>query len=367
MIEYDKFTETKVEYIEQIFEFQIPKGQKSERIDLFLTRMIQNATRTKVQKAIDDQRVSVNGKVAKSSHKIKPFEKILCKILKPPPMELVPQNIPLEIVFEDNYLLVINKPAGMVVHPGFGNRYGTVVNAVLYHLGKREPISIELDEDEDEEQENTGEIPRSEGEGLIYASDIIRPGIVHRIDKDTSGLLVIAKDPITHANLAAQFSKHTIEREYWAIAWGKFKSSTGTIEGDIGRSSQNRKMFAVVKKDGKFARTDYFILKEFEFASLVKYKLHTGRTHQIRVHSSFTHHPILGDELYGGNKIIYGSEIPRLKSKANECLKIATRQMLHAKTLGFVHPKTQEKMLFDSNLADDFQKVLKILEDNLIS
>jgi 23S rRNA pseudouridine1911/1915/1917 synthase len=357
MIEQDRYTDSKVEYIEQLFEFQIPKGQKSERIDLYLTRMIQNATRTKVQKAIDDGRVSVNGKIVKSSHKTKPNELIVCKILKPPPMELIPQNIPLEIVFEDNYLMVINKPAGMVVHPGFGNRYGTLVNAVLYYLGKREAISFELDEDDIEEDSEL------DSENLLFNSDVIRPGIVHRIDKDTSGLLVLAKDGTTHAHLASQFSKHTIEREYWAIVWGKFPSEKGTIEGDIGRSLQNRKKFSVVKKDGKYARTDYFVLKEYEFASVVKYKLHTGRTHQIRVHSSYLNHPIMGDELYGGNKLLFGGEIPRLRKKAMKCLETANRQMLHAKTLGFVHPITNEKILFNSDLPKDMQQVIEILEE----
>lgn len=358
--------ENQVEYVEQIFEFVIPKGQKAERIDLYLTRMIQNATRTKVQKAIDDGRVVVNGIIAKSSRKIKPEDKIVCTILKPPPMELVPQNIPLDIVFEDEYLIIINKPAGMVVHPGFGNRYGTVVNAILYYFGKRDSIKFEIEQDieEDTDEENTSEDNSDEFEGKLYSSDEIRPGIVHRIDKDTSGLLVIAKDPDTHAKLAAQFAKHTIQREYWAIVWGKFPEEIGSIEGNIGRSPQNRKMFAVLKRGGKHARTDYFVLEEFNFASLVKYKLHTGRTHQIRVHSTHLRHPIFGDEQYGGNKILYGGEVPRLKSKANECLKIATRQLLHAKTIGFVHPQTGQEIFFDSLLPEDFNKVLEILRKN---
>jgi 23S rRNA pseudouridine1911/1915/1917 synthase len=325
--------------------------------------MVQNATRTKVQKAIDDSRVIVNGVAAKSSRKIKPEDKIVCTILKPPPMELVPQDIPLDIVFEDNYLIIINKPAGMVVHPGFGNRYGTVVNAVLYYLGKREAIKFEIDEDEDENDESADD-NLNEDEGKLYSSDEIRPGIVHRIDKDTSGLLVIAKDPDTHAKLAKQFALHNIKREYWAIVWGKFPENTGSIEGNIGRSTQNRKMFAVLKRGGKHARTDYSVMEEFNFASLVKYKLHTGRTHQIRVHSTHLHHPIFGDEQYGGTKILFGGEVPRLKSKANECLKIAVRQMLHAKTLGFIHPQTKEELFFDSNLPQDFSQVLDLLRKN---
>ncbi|OGU58766.1 MAG: hypothetical protein A2X64_00565 [Ignavibacteria bacterium GWF2_33_9] len=352
-------TENHSEYIEQVFEYYIPKGQRPERIDSYLARMTQNATRTKVQKAIDAGRVLVNGVPAKASRKVKPEDKIYCTLLKPPPMELVPQDIPLDIVYEDEYLMVINKPSGMVVHPGFGNRYGTVVNAVLYHLGKREAIKFDIDDEEDEDDENS---ELSGDEGKIYASDDVRPGIVHRIDKDTSGLLLLAKDAEVHPKLAIQFSNHTIKREYWALVWGKFPENNGTIESNIGRSMQNRKTFAVLKRGGKYARTDYFVMKEFGFASLVKYKLHTGRTHQIRVHSTHLHHPIIGDEQYGGTKILYGGEIPRMKIKANQCLKIANRQLLHAKTIGFFHPVLKEEMFFETELPEDFRQVLSILE-----
>ncbi len=346
-------TNTKPEYIEQIYEFYVPKGQKPERLDQYITRMVQNATRTKVQKAIDDGRVLVNGIVAKSSRKIQPLDHIVCRILKPPPMQLVPQDIPLEIVFEDDYLMVVNKPAGMVVHPAFGNRYGTMVNAILYYLGKREPISIELDDEDDEND--------LDEDTRILISDEIRPGIVHRIDKDTSGLLLVAKDPSVHPKLAEQFAKHTIDREYWAICWGKFSETLGTYTGDIGRSPHNRKMFAVVRKGGKYARTDYFVQENFEYHSLVKFKLHTGRTHQIRVHCSYNHHPILGDELYGGNKIVYGGEFPSFRQKSIELLRIANHQMLHARTLGFVHPVTNQTIQLFSELPKDFKQCLEIL------
>jgi 23S rRNA pseudouridine1911/1915/1917 synthase len=174
---------------------------------------------------------------------------------------------------------------------------------------------------------------------------------------------VLAKDPDTHAKLAAQFAAHTIKREYWAIVWGKFPEEKGSIEGNIGRSLQNRKMFAVLKRGGKHARTDYFVMAEYNFASLVKYKLHTGRTHQIRVHSTYLKHPIMGDEQYGGTKLLYGGEVPRLRQKANECLKIATRQLLHAKTIGFIHPQTGQELFFDSELPEDFSKVLRTLQE----
>jgi 23S rRNA pseudouridine1911/1915/1917 synthase len=355
--------DNRAEYIEQIFEFKVPRGQRSERVDQYITRMVQNATRNKVQNAIDSGRVSINGIVAKSSKKLKPNDHIVCRIIKPPPMELIPQNIPLSVTYEDDYLMVVNKPAGMVVHPGFGNRYGTLVNAILYHFGNREAIKIDFDDDEVdvEGSDETLETNDDDEELKILYSDQIRPGIVHRIDKDTSGLLLIAKDPFTHSQLAKQFAAHTIEREYLALVWGKFKEDSGAIIGNIGRSSHNRKMFTIVKKDGKYAKTDFFVKEQFEFTSLVQYKLHTGRTHQIRVHSTSQHHPIVGDNLYGGNKIIAGGEIPTLRNKAISLLNVAKRQMLHARTLGFVHPNKNEFMLFSSELPDDFQQAFEII------
>lgn len=358
-----KIIDSKAEYIEQIFEFKVPGGQRPERIDQYITRMMQNATRNKVQNAIEAGRVSINGIVVKASKKLKPNDHIVCRILKPPPMELIPQDIPLEIAYEDEYLMVVNKPAGMVVHPGFGNRYGTLVNAILYHFGNRDAIKIDFDDEieESEESDETINTNDDENELKILYNDQIRPGIVHRIDKDTSGLLLIAKDPYTHAQLAKQFAAHTIEREYWALVWGKYKEDSGTIIGDIGRSPHNRKMFAIVKKDGKYAKTDYFVMEQFEFTSLVKYRLHTGRTHQIRVHSTSQHHPIVGDSLYGGDKIVAGGEIPSLRNKAISLLNIAKRQMLHARTLGFYHPHKNENMLFSSELPEDFTKAIELI------
>ncbi len=354
----------KAEYIEQIFEFKVPSGQRSERLDQYITRMVQNATRNKVQNAIADGRVSVNGIIAKASKKIKPNDHIVCRILKPPPMELIPQDIPLDIVYEDEFLMVVNKPAGMVVHPGFGNRYGTLVNAILYHFGNRDAIKIDFEDDveESEDLEETASTNDEDNDLKILYSDQIRPGIVHRIDKDTSGLLLIAKDPFTHAQLAKQFAAHTIEREYWALVWGKYKEESGTIIGNIGRSLHNRKMFTIVKKDGKYAKTDYFVKEQFEFTSLVQYKLHTGRTHQIRVHSTSQHHPIVGDNLYSGDKIVAGGEIPSLRNKAILLLNIAKRQLLHARTLGFYHPNKNENMFFSSELPEDFLKAISLLK-----
>lgn len=341
------------DYIEKIYDLTAAPGQTAERLDVYLTNAIQYATRNKVQKAIEDGNVTINGKTAKASRKIQPNDHIICKIMKPPPIELIPEDIPLDIVFEDDYLMVINKPAGMCTHPGFGNRYGTLVNAVLYHMGMRESITVETDE-EDEEL----------NEAQIYSSDEIRPGIVHRLDKDTSGLIVIAKEPRIHSMLQLQFHDRTISRQYVALAWGIIDEDAGTIEADIGRSTRDRKLFAVVKKDGKHAVTDFNVLQRFSVATLVQLKLRTGRTHQIRVHLSHNNHPIIGDNAYGGDSIVYGGSMPHLRKIAVRCLKTANRQLLHAKILSFVHPMTNERLNFETNLPPDIQKCIEILGDS---
>ncbi|MFC2130197.1 RluA family pseudouridine synthase [Bacteroidota bacterium] len=341
------------ELIETIFEFDVSPGQLPDRLDVFLTNSIKNATRTKVQKAIDGACVTINGKVAKASKKIQPNDKIICKIMKSPPIKLIPENIPLNVLYEDDDVLIINKNAGIVTHPGYGNRSGTIVNAVLYHLGRRDTITIEFDED--------SEVEGDFDEGKVYASDEIRPGIVHRLDKETSGILVIAKDSNLHPILAEQFADRTIERFYYAIVWGDIKNDSGTVTGDIGRNPRNRKLFSVVKKGGKKAKTEYWVLERFGYATLVKIKLHTGRTHQIRVHFSYNKHPLVGDSDYGGDNIVYGGSNPTIKKAAVQCLKTAKRQMLHAKVLGFDHPVSCERMIFESDLPEDFQKVLEVL------
>lgn len=338
------------DYIEKIYDFRITAGQLPERIDVFLTRSIMNATRAKVRKSIENKLVTVNGKPAKPSRKIQPGDHVVCKMMKPPPIVLVPEDIPLDILFEDDSLMVVNKPPGMVTHPGFGNRYGTLVNAILYHVGLRKSIEIENVDDDDDERKP------------VFASDAVRPGVVHRLDKDTSGILVVSKNPAAHAKLADQFAERTTERFYYALAWGKFEKDKGTLEGDIGRSPRDRKLFAVVRKGGKHARTDYEVMKRYEYVSLLKLKLHTGRTHQIRVHLSNIHRPVLGDVDYGGNKIIFGGHNPQWKRKAAECLKKANRQMLHAKTLAFTHPETGERLTFSSELPNDIKEVFGILE-----
>ena len=342
------------EYIEKIFNFRITSGQNPERLDVFLTNNIRNASRTKVQQAIEEGYVTINGKPAKSNKKIQPNDEITCKIFKPPPIELVPENIPINIAYEDEHLLVINKAAGMVTHPAFGNRYGTLVNAVLYHTGFRESIPIEVSEDEEEYDEN-----------YAFSLDSIRPGVVHRLDKDTSGLIVVSKNPVIHASLAKQFFDRTISRFYYAYIWGNLEDDHGIIEGDIGRSPRDRKLFAIVKKDGKIAKTEYWVLKRYEYITFVKIKLWTGRTHQIRVHFSHHSHPVLGDQSYGGNSIVFGGNNNTFRKCANKLLEIADRQMLHAKVLGFYHPVLKEELFFESDLPEDMKIIETILDSGM--
>ncbi len=342
--------------IEHIYEFIVTKHQKPIRVDKYLSNQILNATRNKVQSAIDAEKVTINGIVVKSSRKIKPGDVIRCVIMKAPPIELVPENIPLDIVFEDDFLIVVNKPANMVCHPALGHRIGTLINALLYHLGVRENIAVEMD-DEDTDLENN--------DGAIFAQDEIRPGLVHRIDKDTTGLLVIAKDSWTHAKLAEQFANKTSERIYEAIAWGKFKEDEGFVEAPIARSPTDRKNFCVPRRgDGKYAYTSYKVVGHYPFATHLQLKLKTGRTHQIRVHMTHINHPLMGDPWYGGDKMVTVSSMPHQKAIAEKCLTIANRQMLHAKTLGFEHPHTKEFLRFNSELPVDMQEILKLISSH---
>jgi len=318
---------------EKKYRIVIPEGKKKERLDVVLTNQLENATRSKIQKLIEADYVTVNSNSQKPSYKVLPGDIVEVTIpISPRPEEVEPEEIPLEIVFEDDYLLIVNKPAGMVAHPAYANYTGTLVNALLFHSQK-----------------------------LSNINEASRPGIVHRIDKDTSGLLVVAKDDWTHAKLAEQFARHSIEREYWAIAWGKFKEQKGEIDFNIARSKSDRKKFAMVKDEGKTALTFYEVLKEFEFTSLLKLNLRTGRTHQIRVHLSGTGHPIFGDPTYGGRNIVYGTSLPKMKSHVQNLLEIMPRQALHAKTLGFIHPHTKEFIRFDTELPEDFKELLKKL------
>ena len=314
------------------FTIIVPPGKKPERLDVFLTHHVENATRSRVQRAIREGTVLVDGCVARPSHSVTPGEHIRVTLPSPPPQRAEPEHIPLDIVYEDDDLIVLNKPAGMVVHPAHGNRTGTLVNALLHHV-----------------------------RGLAGVGTEGRPGIVHRLDKDTSGLLVVAKNEHAHAFLARQFAERSIVREYHALVWGHLTGRSGLIEANLGRSKSDRKKMAVVA-GGKTAATEYTRLEEFPFLSLVRLKLRTGRTHQIRVHLAHVGHPVFGDPVYNGRRIMAGNRSSRQKAEVQNLLKVLPRQALHAKTLGFVHPSTRKSMMFDSPLPADMAAVLSLLK-----
>jgi 23S rRNA pseudouridine1911/1915/1917 synthase len=311
----------------------VDKGQALLRIDKFLMDRLANVTRNKLQEAIRAESVQVNDKPVKVSYKVKPLDVITITLAEPPrDTDIVPENIPLDIVYEDEELLLVNKTAGMVVHPAYNNWTGTLVNALTYYLQN---------------------LPTSRnGEG--------RPGLVHRIDKDTSGLLVIAKTEYSMAFLAKQFYNHTIERTYYALVWGVPKSDAGTITGHVGRSAKDRKVMTVYPDGsyGKHAVTHYKVLRRFKYVSLVQCNLETGRTHQIRAHMKYIGHPLFSDATYGGDKIVYGSPVGTYKAFVDNAMKLIPRQALHAKSLGFIHPVTKQELYFNSELPEDFTAVL---------
>jgi 23S rRNA pseudouridine1911/1915/1917 synthase len=311
----------------------VDKGQGLMRLDHYLKHHIPNATRTKLQNAIEVDAVKVNDKTAKSSYKVKPFDVVTLSLPHPPRQnDILPENIPLQIVYEDSELLIINKPAGMVVHPAHGNWSGTLINALLYYF------------------ENLPTAKNGEA----------RPGLVHRIDKDTSGLIVIAKTDYAMAHLARQFFDHSIERTYWALVWGEPKQEAGTIVGHVGRSARDRRIMDVFAdgSQGKHAVTHYQTLQSFRYASLVQCNLETGRTHQIRAHFRHVGHPLFSDATYGGDKILRGTTSGSYRAFVENCFALMPRQALHAKSLGFVHPRTKEWLQFDSELPADFRAVL---------
>jgi 23S rRNA pseudouridine1911/1915/1917 synthase len=310
----------------------VPKGQELLRIDKFLMHFVPNTTRNKIQQAANNGDIYVNDVPVKSNYKVKPFD-VVRVLLPHPPFEnrIDPENIPLDIVYEDDSLLVINKPAGLVVHPGHGNYTGTLVNALAYHFQN---------------------LPLNSSE---------RPGLVHRIDKNTSGLLVIAKTDAAMAHLARQFEFKTSEREYVAMVWGNVKEDEGTIEGNIARHVKDRMQMAVFADPniGKPAVTHYKVLERFGYVTLVSCILETGRTHQIRVHMKHIGHTLFNDERYGGNLILKGTTFAKYKQFVENCFKMMPRQALHAKTLGFTHPVTGEMMRFDTELPEDMKSLIE--------
>jgi 23S rRNA pseudouridine1911/1915/1917 synthase len=314
------------------YSFEASKGQEPLRVDKFLMNFIENATRNKIQAAAKEGNIWVNQKPVKSNYKVKAGDKVQV-MFEHPPYEnlLVPEDIPLNIVYEDEVLLVVNKPAGMVVHPGHGNYSGTLVNALLYHF-KDLPLNSDS-----------------------------RPGLVHRIDKDTSGLLVVAKKAEAMTHLSRQFFDKTSTREYIALAWGVFSEASGTIEGHIGRSLKNRLQMDVFEDEsfGKPAITHYKVLEDLRYVSLIQCQLETGRTHQIRAHMKHIGHPLFNDERYGGDKILKGTTFTKYKQFVDNCFKLLPRQALHAKTLGFEHPITKKVLTFNTDLPEDFTACLE--------
>lgn len=313
----------------------VDKGQEPMRIDKFLVARIEHASRNKVQQAIESGRVLINGKQVSANYKIKPGEEIIVYSDKEVQgEEIVPENLPLNIVFEDDEILIINKPVGLVVHPASGNKTGTLINGVAYYL--------------------------QEQNKAINENNLPRFGLVHRIDKNTSGLMVLAKTEKAVASLAKEFFNHTIHRYYIALVWGDLVDEGGTIRAHVGRHKRFRKMFDAYPEgeSGKEAVTHYKVLERFGYVTLIQCVLETGRTHQIRVHMKFLGHPLFNDEIYGGDRIVKGTVFTKYKQFVENCFAICPRHALHAKTIGFIHPKTRQKVEFDSELPEDMQLVI---------
>jgi 23S rRNA pseudouridine1911/1915/1917 synthase len=314
----------------------VDKGQEPLRIDKFLLSKVVNTSRNKIQLAIDTSMVLVNDKPTKANYKVKAFDKIIFySDTTPQTYNIVPEKMDLNIVFEDDHVLVVNKPAGMVVHPGSGNWNGTLINGVAWHLQQQQPD--------------------------ISESKLPRFGMVHRIDKNTTGLLVLAKSEIASVKLAKQFFDHTVERKYIALVWGGFDETTGTIRGNVARHLRLRKLMDVFPDGdhGKEAITHYKVLEDMKYVSLIECELETGRTHQIRVHMQHVGHSLFNDDVYGGDRILKGTVFTKYKQFVDNCFNICQRQALHAQTLGFIHPFTGEPMRFESELPSDMKALIE--------
>ncbi len=331
--DFDEIEETEDGLLFEHYNIIADPGQTLMRIDKFLSNRLMNATRSRLQQAAEEGKILVNKVAVKSSYKVKPGDDISL-VMDYPKRELrvIPENIPLNIVYEDDSLIVINKPPGLVVHPGHGNYSGTLVNALAYHFR---------------------ELP-------LFNSDDPRPGLIHRIDKNTSGLLVIAKTTEAKVKLSLQFFEKTTKRRYVALVWGDLANNEGTITGNIGRSPKNRQVFTVFPEGdhGKPAVTHYRVIERLGYVNLVECRLETGRTHQIRVHMKHIGHPLFNDDNYGGNQVLRGTTFTKYKQFVSNCFNMIPRQALHAKMLGFVHPATGEEMVFESELPDDLANVI---------
>lgn len=320
----------------QRFVFNADKGQEPYRIDKFLMNRIEGATRNKLQQAINAGLILVNNKEVKQNYKVKAFDQIIVySDLSPESTEIIPEKMDLNIVYEDDDVMIINKPAGMVVHPGSGNYSGTLLNGVAWYLQHENPA--------------------------ITEETLPRFGLVHRIDKNTSGLLVLAKTDKAMRNLAKQFYDHTVRRQYVALVWGDMEKEEGTIVAHVGRNLRFRKLFEAYPEGdhGKEAITHYKVLERFNYVTLVQCVLETGRTHQIRVHMKYIGHPLFSDDFYGGDKIVKGTIFSKYKQFVDNCFMICPRQALHAKTLGFTHPTTGKEIFFDTELPNDMEQVIE--------
>lgn len=318
------------------FSLQVDKGQEALRIDKFLANRIEGASRNKLQQAMSLGMVQVNGSPVKANYKIKPQDQIVIySDISPEQTEVTPEKMDLNIVYEDNDLMVLNKPAGMVVHPGSGNYHGTLLNGVAWYLQQKNPT--------------------------VSEESLPRFGMVHRIDKNTSGLLVLAKTTMAMRQLAKQFFDHTVNREYIALVWGDVENDKGTIQAHVGRHQRFRKLFEAYPDGeyGKDAITHYEVLERFGYVTLIRCKLETGRTHQIRVHMKYLGHPLFSDDFYGGDKIVKGTIYARYKQFVENCFEICPRQALHARTLGFIHPTTEAPLHFECALPADIEEVIE--------
>ena len=316
------------------FNIVADQGQSFLRIDKFLVDRIPNLSRNKIQQAASAGNILVNDKVVKSNYKVHPLDNI--SFVRPYPrreIELIPEDIPLKIIYEDDDLLVLEKQAGLVVHPGYGNYSGTLVNALLFHYGGTTDLNTED----------------------------LRPGLVHRLDKNTSGIMVVAKSEEALTILSRYFFERSIERTYWALVWGDVEQESGRIEGHIGRSLKDRKVMSVFPdgKYGKVAATNFKVLERFGYVTLVECKLETGRTHHIRAHFKYFGHPLFNDSEYSGDRIVKGTSFTKYKQFVQNCFNLIQRQSLHAKTLGFVHPRTGADLFFESELPNDFKAVVE--------
>ena len=331
--EFEDIEETDDGALFEHYNIIVDPGQTLLRIDKFLSNRLMNATRSRLQAAADEGKILVNKVAVKSSYKVKPGDEISIVMDYPRrELKIIPEDIPLNIVYEDDDLLVVNKPAGLVVHPGHGNYSGTLVNALAYHFK---------------------ELP-------LFNSDDPRPGLIHRIDKNTSGLLVVAKTLEAKTKLSLQFFEKTTKRKYVALVWGDLENNEGTITGNIGRSLKNRQVFTVFPdgEHGKHAVTHYKVIERLGYVNLVECRLETGRTHQIRVHMKHIGHPLFNDDNYGGDQVLRGTTFTKYKQFVANCFAMIPRQALHAQMLGFVHPVTGEEMLFESELPDDLANVI---------